>query len=127
MAASRGISLLRLPCSRLLQIPAIQRVPQHPAVCTKIPFSRLSTSALLLGDDTSKALKDPKQITLEDAAKTVTELEHDAALKGLITVEGAPDITAVSVCLFSHFRHNSMHTLRELNLFLFIFGYHVPI
>ena len=102
MAARQGISLLRLPCSRLLQIQAIQRVQQHPVVCTKIPLSRLSTSALLFGDDTSKALKDPKQITLEDAAKTVTELEHDAALKGLITVEGAPDITAVSVCLFSH-------------------------
>ena len=50
-------------------------------------------------DDPAKALKsrEARQITLDDAAKTVSELEHEKALKGLITVEGKVDVATTSV------------------------------
>jgi hypothetical protein len=50
-------------------------------------------------DDPAKALKsrEARQITLDDAAKTVSELEHERALKGLITVEGKVDVGTTSV------------------------------
>ena len=50
-------------------------------------------------DDPAKALqaKEARQISLDDAAKSSSELEHERALKGLITVEGAVDVATTSV------------------------------
>ena len=101
MAARQCVSLLKLSSARLLQVQTISCVRPHLiAPGSNFAIAKLSTSAPLLSDDPSKALKekDPKQITLDEASKTAEELAHDAALKGLITVEGAPDITSVSVC-----------------------------
>jgi hypothetical protein len=41
--------------------------------------------------------KEARQITLDDAAKTSSELEHERALRGLITVEGVVDVATTSV------------------------------
>ena len=101
MAARQCISLLKLSSPRLLQLQTSSCARLQLTVSgSNFGVARLSTSSCLLKDDPSKALseKDPKQITLDEASKTAEELAHDAALKGLITVEGAPDITAVSVC-----------------------------
>ena len=64
-----------------------------------IPLMLAILFSVFRSDDTSKALRarEPRQITLDDAAKTVSEIEHEKALKGLITVEGAVDVSAVSV------------------------------
>ena len=63
------------------------------------PIPLMLLFSVFRSDDTSKALRarEPRQITLDDAAKTVSEIEHEKALKGLITVEGAVDVSAVSV------------------------------
>ena len=104
MAARQFISLLKLPSARLFYVQASScSRAQITGSGSNYSVAKLSTSIPHLRDDTSQALneKDPKQITLDEASKTAEELAHDAALKGLITVEGAPDITAVSVCNLS--------------------------
>ena len=103
MAARQCISLLKLSSARLLQVQTSSCVRQHinPSG-SYLSVAKLSTSSPLLRDDPSNALneKDPKLITLDEASKTAEELAHDAALKGLITVEGALDITSVSVSYY---------------------------
>ena len=93
MAARQCISLLKSHSSRLLQLQTGSAARQQIHFRNKHNLANLSTSASLHKD----LVKDPKLVTLEEAAKSAEELAHDAALKGLITVEGAPDITAVSV------------------------------
>ena len=93
MAARQCISLLKSNSSRLLQLQTGSAARQQIYFRNKHNLANLSTSATLRKD----LVKDPKLVTLEEAAKSAEELAHDAALKGLITVEGAPDITAVSV------------------------------
>ena len=95
MAGRQCISIIKLHSVRLLQLQTSNLVR------TQIPTSarcvKLSTSSSLREDSKSLKAKDPKQIALDEAAKTAEDLAHDAALKGLITVEGTADITAVSV------------------------------
>ena len=101
MAGRQCISLLKVHSTRLLNNQGKSIARSSIAGSKNLNFASLSTSATLRGDDISKAMqvKDPKGISLEDAAKSASELAHDAAVKGLITVEGAADITAVSVCI----------------------------
>ena len=90
MAGRQCVSLIRLQSARLLQIQI--RDSARLQLTASSRFAQLSTTAPRLSD-----LKDPKLVPLDDAAKNAEELAHDAALKGLITVEGPADITAVSV------------------------------
>ena len=102
MAGRQCISLIKVHSTRLLNNQGTVLARSAIVANKKFDFVGLSTSAILCGDDVSKGmqLKDPKQVTLDDAAKTVEDLAHDAALKGLITVQGPADITAVSVRYF---------------------------
>ena len=93
MAARQCISLLKSHSSRILTLQTGSAARQQIHFRNNHNLANLSTSASLHKD----LVKDPKLVTLEEAAKSAEELAHDAALKGLITVEGAPDITAVSV------------------------------
>ena len=99
MAGRQCISLLKVHSSRLLNNHGNLLARSSIVANKNLDFAGLSTSAILCGDDLSKAmqLKDPKLVTLDDATKTAEELAHDAALKGMITVQGPADITAVSV------------------------------
>ena len=82
MAARQCISLLKSTSSRLLQLQTGSAARQQIYFRNKHNLANLSTSTSL-----DKALvKDPKLVTLEEAAKSAEELAHDAALKGLLTV-----------------------------------------
>ena len=100
MAGRQCISLLRGHSTRLLNNQG-NALARSSIAINKISVAALSTSSKLCEDGTSKTVqaKDPKMIPLDDAGKTAAELAHDAALKGMIVVEGATDITAVSVSI----------------------------
>ena len=97
MAGRQCVSLIKCQSARLLQLQT--RNLARTQILSSVRCANLSTSAPLLTDDLSKSLnlKDPKLVTIDEVAKSAEELAHDAALKGLITVEGPTDITAVSV------------------------------
>jgi hypothetical protein len=95
MAGRQCISIIKLQSARLLQLQT--RNLARTQISASARCAKLSTSSPLYDDSKSLKLKDPKLITLDDAAKSVEDLAHDAALKGLITVEGPADITTVSV------------------------------
>ena len=104
MAGRQCISLLRGHSTRLLNNQGNALARSSIAINNKISIAALSTSSKLCEDGTSKTVqaKEPKMIPLDDAGKTSAELAHDAALKGMIVVEGATDITAVSVNIKLH-------------------------
>ena len=103
MAGRQCISLLKGHSTRLLNNQG-NALARSSIAINKISVAALSTSSKLCEDGTSKTVqtKDPKMIPLDDAGKTAAELAHDAALKGMIVVEGATDITAVSVSTKLH-------------------------
>jgi len=114
MAGRQCISLLKVHSTRLLNNQGKSIARSSIAGSKNLNFAALSTSATLRGDDISKAMqvKDPKGISLEDAAKSASELAHDAAVKGLITVEGAADITAVSGVPEQHIKERYVRIFR---------------
>jgi len=114
MAGRQCISLLKVHSTRLLNNQGKSIARSTIAGSKNLNFAALSTSASLHGDDISKAMqvKDPKGISLEDAAKSASELAHDAAVKGLITVEGAADITAVSGVPEEHIKERYVRIFR---------------
>lgn len=63
----------------------------------------ISTTPIFRSDDPANFSKsrERRQITLDDVAKTTSELEHEKALKGLIVVEGAVDVGHTSVSILS--------------------------
>ena len=95
MAGRQCVSIIKLHSARLLQLQTSNLARTHISASARC--AKLSTSSSLRDESKSLKLKDPKQITLDDAVKSAEDLAHDAALKGLITVEGTADITAVSV------------------------------
>jgi len=114
MAGRQCISLLKVHSTRLLNNQGKSIARSSIAGSKNLNFAALSTSATVRGDDISKAMqvKDPKGISLEDAAKSASELAHDAAVKGLITVEGAADITAVSGVPEQHIKERYVRIFR---------------
>lgn len=74
----------------------------------------LASSAARLGDDPAKALKSHEalKIKLEDLGKTKTELEHEAALSGLITVEGKVDVATTSGVPEEHIKERYVRIFR---------------
>ena len=95
MAGRQCVSIIKLQSTRLLQLQTSNLA--RAQISSKSRCAKLSTTSYLSDESKSLKLKDPKQITLDEAAKSAEDLAHDAALKGLITVQGAADITAVSV------------------------------
>jgi len=114
MAGRQCISLLRGHSTRLLNNQGNALARSSIAINNKISVAALSTSSKLCEDGTSKTVqaKDPKMIPLDDAGKTAAELAHDAALKGMIVVEGATDITAVSGVPEEHIKERYVRIFR---------------
>ena len=104
MAGRQCISLLKAHSTRLLNNQGAALARSSIAINNIKNNAALSTSSKLCADDGSKAmeLKVPNKIPLDDAGKTAAELAHDAALKGLIVVEGAADVSLVSVSIVYH-------------------------
>ena len=56
--------------------------------------------------------RERRQITLDDVAKTTSELEHEKALKGLIVVEGAVDVGHTSGVPEEHLKERYVRIYR---------------
>merc|ERR550519_1984946 len=112
MAGRQCVSLIKFQSARLLQLQTSNLA--RTQISCSVRCAKLSTSAPLLIDDPSKSLnlKDPKLITIDEAAKSAEDLTHDAALKGLITVEGPTDITAVSGVPEEHIKERYVRIYR---------------
>merc|ERR1719436_163653 len=106
MAGRQCISLVTLHSSRLLQLQKTPLIRSQISGSSKFNVAKLSTTKI------NYASKDPKLVPLEEAAKSPEELAHDAALKGLITVEGPADITPISGIPEEHIKERFVRVYR---------------